>query len=163
MIKPEINKKIYAIWDNFVKTNKLVVDAKGKEIPKIEESRIQAIFELKRLIKQFIEDNLDLMSFKTNIDSFNKKNNLWGFTATKGQMFFNQLVKYSPDDVHGKLTSILQKAIKEPDNLNNALEKLDCLRIIVMIFSLKLWIKEKLQILSQQVISYLISGKFKII
>ena len=90
--KYKVNK-IEAIWDNYIKTEKRVLDTKGNELPNIDESRLQAIVELKSIVEQFQIGAINIFEFKTNIDSFNKRNNLWGFTATKGQMFFNQLVK----------------------------------------------------------------------
>jgi hypothetical protein len=123
--KYKVNK-IEAIWDNYIKTEKRVLDTKGNELPNIDESRLQAIVELKSIVEQFQIGAINIFEFKTNIDSFNKRNNLWGFTATKGQMFFNQLVKYSEAQIE-KLTKILKECILKPSNLNNALEKIDTL------------------------------------
>lgn len=126
MIDKDKVNKIEAIWDNYIKTEKRVFDTKGNELPNIDDSRLQAIVELKSIVEQFQVGTVNIFEFKTNIDSFNKRNNLWGFTATKGQMFFNQLVKYSETQID-KLTKILKECILKPSNLNNALEKIDTL------------------------------------
>jgi hypothetical protein len=66
---------------------------------------------------------IDIYEFKTNIDSFNKRNNFWGFTATKGQMFFNQLVKISEQSID-KLMALLKEGISKPNTLDGALSQI---------------------------------------
>jgi len=126
MINKEKAKQIYLIWDNYVQSNKQVLDTKGNELSNIDEKRKEAIAHLKLIINQFTNGESNIYEFKTNIDSFNKRNNLWGFTATKGQMFFNQLVKYSEAKIE-KLTDLLKKSITEPQDLNDALKKIETL------------------------------------
>ena len=126
MIQNDKKQQIYTIWDSYIHSNKVVLDSKGKEFQNINESRIQAIEYLKELIKQFSSNEIDIYEFKTTVDSFNKRNNLWGFTATKGQMFFNQLVKNNEDNI-SQLTELLQQTIAEPQNIDEALIKIELL------------------------------------
>ena len=124
MIKKEKIIQIHSIWDNYLKTDKKVLDTKGNELPNIDELRSTAIIELKKMISQFNAKEIDIYEFKTTIDSFNKRNNLWGFTATKGQMFFNQMVKSNESNIK-KLSDLLIQSISEPKDLNDALSKID--------------------------------------
>ena len=124
MIENEKIQRIKDIWDDFINSNQLVLDTKGNELPNIDDARIKAIEDLKVLINQFINNEIDVFEFKTNIDSYNKRNNLWGFTATKGQMFFNQLVKNNESNIE-KLTLLLKKVIAEPRDLEDALNKIE--------------------------------------
>ena len=117
-------KKIQLIWDNYIKSNKQVLNTKGKEISDIDSNRNEAIVLLKEIIEQFNNGESNIYEYKTNIDSFNKRNNLWGFTATKGQMFFNQLVKYSESKID-TLTVLLKDAISKPKDLKDALTKIE--------------------------------------
>jgi len=126
MIKQDKIKLIQPIWDNYIKTNKLVLDTKGNEIPNIDDSRKEAIEHIKQIVSQFQANTLNIYEFKTSIDSFNKRNNLWGFTATKGQMFFNQLVKNSESKID-KLTELLKTCISKPNHLDEALSKIESL------------------------------------
>lgn len=123
MTKENINE-INAIWDNYIKTDKQILDTKGKELPNIDELRTEAIFHIKKIVLQFERNENNIFEFKTNIDSFNKRNNFWGFTATKGQMFFNQLVKNSDTKIE-ELTDLVKKCISVPKNIEDALEKID--------------------------------------
>lgn len=123
MTKENIDK-INSIWDNYVKTDRQILDAKGKELPNINELRTEAIIHIKNIILQFERNENNIFEFKTSIDSFNKRNNFWGFTATKGQMFFNQLVKNSDSKI-AELTDLLKKCIKTPKNLEDALLKIE--------------------------------------
>jgi len=126
MINQDKIKVIQTIWDNYIKTNKLVLDTKGNELPNIDDSRKEAIEHIKQIVSQFQASTLNIYEFKTSIDSFNKRNNLWGFTATKGQMFFNQLVKNSESKIE-KLTELLKNCIAKPNNLEEALSKIESL------------------------------------
>ncbi|WP_347068756.1 restriction endonuclease FokI C-terminal domain-containing protein [Flavobacterium sp. WV_118_3] len=126
MITQDKVKQIHTIWDNYVSSNKRVLDTKGNEFDNIDEARLNAIVELKKFIEQFRSGAINVFEFKTNVDSFNKRNNLWGFTATKGQMFFNQLVKNSESDIE-KLSKLLKECLYLPSNLEEALSKIDVL------------------------------------
>ena len=135
MIAAHRKKKIEKIWDNYINIDQKVFDTKGNELPNINESRLVAIEKLKDYINAFSKGESDISEFKTSIDSFNKRNNLWGFTATKGQMFFNQLVKSSEHNIDA-LTSLLKQSIAEPKDLQDALVKIDSLEKYCMgIFS----------------------------
>lgn len=126
MINQDKIKVVQTIWDNYIRTNKLVLDTKGNELPNIDNSRKEAIEHIKQIVSQFQANALNIYEFKTSIDSFNKRNNLWGFTATKGQMFFNQLVKNSESKIE-KLTELLKNCIVKPNNLEEALSKIESL------------------------------------
>lgn len=126
MIPKGTIQKIQIIWDNYIETNSIVLDVKGNELVNIDDARRTAIIELKKFIDVFQNNQTNIFEFKTNVDSYNKRNNLWGFTATKGQMFFNQLVKNSEANIE-KLTSLLKKNIAIPKTLDDALAKIDAL------------------------------------
>lgn len=123
MTNENINE-INSIWDNYVKTDKQILDARGKELPNINELRIEAIVHIKKMVWQFERNENNIYEFKTNIDSYNKRNNYWGFTATKGQMFFNQLVKNSDAKID-ELTHLVKRCISIPKTLEDGLEKIE--------------------------------------
>lgn len=93
MISETTEKQIVKIWNDFLKSNKNVYDKKGNLIKDIDESRIDAIKDIKDIINIFMTGDYSVNEFKSALDSYNKRNNYWGFTAAKGQMFFNQLTK----------------------------------------------------------------------
>lgn len=125
MISKQKTQSIQKIWDNYV-ANQKVLDTKGNELPNIDEERLTAIIQLKKFIDDFQSDKINIYEFKTNVDSFNKRNNLWGFTATKGQMFFNQLVKNSESNIK-ELTDLIRLTISEPENLEDGFSKITTL------------------------------------
>jgi len=125
MISKQKTQYIQKIWDNYL-TNQKVHDTKGKELSNIDAERLAAIIELKKFINDFQSNKINIYQFKTNVDSFNKRNNLWGFTATKGQMFFNQLVKNSESNIK-ELTKLIQETIAEPKNLEDGFTKIAAL------------------------------------
>ncbi|MFY7843725.1 restriction endonuclease FokI C-terminal domain-containing protein [Chryseobacterium gambrini] len=154
MIPIDKKLQIQTIWDNYIEANKTVLDTKGKELVQIDDSRRIAIIELQKFIDSFQKDNINIYEFKTNIDSFNKRNNLWGFTATKGQMFFNQLVKISESNIVF-LTNLLKSCIEQPENLDQALAKIAKLeKFCVEIYSKA---KDKRKVPNPGSVSYFLS------
>lgn len=126
MIQQNIKNQIITIWDKYITDNKKVLDTKGNDLDNIDEKRIIAIVTLKNIINDFLQDKIDIAEFKTNIDSFNKQNNFWGFTSIKGQMFFNLVLKTSEtEEQNKKLTKLLKDCITEPKNLADALTKVE--------------------------------------
>jgi Restriction endonuclease FokI, C terminal len=128
MIEQNIQKQIITIWDKYIADNKKVLDTKGNDLDNIDEKRIEAIATLKIIIEDFLISKIDIAEFKTDIDSFNKQNNFWGFTSIKGQMFFNLLLKSSEsEEQNKKLTKLLKECITEPKNLADALSKVEAM------------------------------------
>jgi hypothetical protein len=124
MLNKENIKQIQMIWDEYDKSDKKVLDSKGNEISNIDESRKEAIEQLEVYFREFIDGITDIYEFKTKVDSFNKRNNLWGFTAIKGQMFFNQLVNINADSINN-FSAKLKRLISEPENHKDALSKIE--------------------------------------
>lgn len=123
MIPEKIKSQIKTIWKNYIDSNRMVLDTKGNPFPDIDSSRLKAIENIKVVISKFLNNQTDIYEFKTTIDSSNKRNNLWGFTATKGQMFFNQLVKNSEPDLK-IISKLLRECISLPRSLDDALSKI---------------------------------------
>lgn len=87
--------------------------------------RLTVIKDLLKLLDKFFNRKMELGTFKTKIDSANKKNGLWGFRGINGQMFFNQLYKCSRNKE--ELQDILIKVIKNPSNIDEAKRKINIL------------------------------------
>jgi hypothetical protein len=128
MIPQNIQQQIITIWDKYITDNKKVLDTKGNDLEDIDSKRTEAIATLKIIVNDFTKGAIDIAEFKTDIDSFNKQNNFWGFTSIKGQMFFNLLVKTcDTEEQNQKLTKLLKQCVAEPKDLNDALSKIDTL------------------------------------
>jgi hypothetical protein len=126
MIQETIKNQIIAIWDNYIANNKIIQDNKGNGFENLDEKRLVAIVQLKSIIINFLTNKIDSSEFKTSIDSYNKQNNFWGFTSVKGQMFFNLLLKTCENEEQiTKLNLLLKRCISEPNNLNDALAKIE--------------------------------------
>lgn len=130
MINSKIINRIIAIWESYISEDLTISYASGKEIPEIDSKRIAAIGDVMDIIIAFKVGDSDIHQFKTALDSYNKRNNLWGFTAIKGQMFFNQLVR-TYADAENTLTKLLKEVISEPNTLDEALEKIDKLESLI--------------------------------
>jgi hypothetical protein len=128
MISENIKKQITAIWDNYIANNQTVLDTKGNELEEIDTKRNKAIDDIQLIISTFQDGNSNIYEFKSSLDSYNKRNNLWGFTATKGQMFFNQLTKTNEKSID-QLSHLLKEVISEPKDLTDALDKIEKLEL----------------------------------
>ena len=94
-------------------------NSEGKTIVGIEtdidQKREQVIeSELKPLLSNYLDGNLELSDFKSKVDSINKKNELWGFKGIKGQMFFN--IVFNVADNIEECNAEIKSAITLPEN-----------------------------------------------
>lgn len=126
----EVKNNLVQIWNKYIEENKPVSDPRGNVLEDIDGKRIVAIQKLKLIIHDYQSSKIDLAEFKTDIDRFNKRNNLWGFTAIKGQMFFNLLLKTCENEEEiANLSEILKSSISKPSNLLDALKKIEKLEV----------------------------------
>jgi hypothetical protein len=130
MLDEEAKKQIAEIWDNHVIANKTGFDKDSAMVNNIDDSRLYAIEVVKIIIHNFMKGDFNIYDFKTSLDSYNKHNNLWGFTAKLGQMFFNQIIQVNENNIE-KLTTLLKDAITEPKNLRDAVSKIESLEKLV--------------------------------
>jgi FokI, cleavage domain len=126
LIDNGVKRQIISVWDKYIAADKVVHDTKGNDLGNIDDKRVEAITTLKIIVNDFLTDKIDISRFKSEIDSFNKQNNLWGFTSVKGQMFFNLLLKTSEtEEQRSRLTKLLKQVVNEPKDLADALNKID--------------------------------------
>lgn len=137
MISQTNKDQITTIWDKYIADNKIVLDTKGNDLEDIDSKRLKAIDILKLIVKDWMTNAVNLAEFKTDIDSFNKQNNYWGFTSIKGQMFFNLLFKTAESEEQiQRLSKLLKECISEPKDLSDACAKIEILeKYVSAIFS----------------------------
>ncbi len=137
MMTQNIQSQITTIYDRYIADDKKIIDNKGKELQELDNRRLIIIPTIQQLIIDFISSKISLPEFKSTNDSFNKQNNLWGFTSVKGQMFFNLLVKTcETEEQTQKLTKLLKNCIAEPKDIADAINKIEALeKYVTAIFS----------------------------
>ena len=81
--------------------------------------------DLKPLLQDFIEGKVQILEFKSKIDSINKRNHFWGFKGIKGQMFFNMVVNAAQEvgDIN-ECTKALKSVFSLPASENAASSRL---------------------------------------
>ena len=119
-------QQIKVIWDDYRLQGNKVFDKNGKEFDNIDQNRLVAIEDIRKIINTFLEGKLELPDFKTNLDSYNKQHNYWGFTAAKGQMFFNLITRSSAGDMK-QFVDLMKNVLREPSSLDDALSKMKLL------------------------------------
>ena len=83
----------------------------------LDKSRRSLIAEkLKPLLDNYIADEMDIMSFRSMVDSSSKRHNHWGFKGVNGQMFFNMIAKTAVDleECDAELKAVLAPPESEP-------------------------------------------------
>lgn len=126
MFNEKLKKQIIEVWNSYVSNIKTEKDEEGNPINTIDDSRLYAIEVVKIIMHNFLKGDFSVHEFRNALDSYNRHNNLWGFTAKLGQMYFNQLIKANEGNLE-KLTLMLKDLITEPKNLRDALSKIDTL------------------------------------
>lgn len=126
MSEAHLRSKILEVWNTHVSTVNTEKDSEGQSGNNIDDSRVYAIEVVKIIIHNFMKGDFDVNDFRTALDSYNKHNNLWGFTAKLGQMYFNQMIKHNENSL-GKLQTTLKELITEPKSLRDALLKIETL------------------------------------
>ena len=115
-ISQEISVKVNKV-NKTVKVNKIVDAARVNIIKK----------ELKPLLHDFIDGKVQILEFKSKIDSINKTKSrqFWGFKGIKGQMFFNMVVNTAQEvgDIN-ECTKELKSVFSLPANENAASSRL---------------------------------------
>lgn len=121
----EFSKKlIVEIWEKHVASNELILDENGVSINNIDSNRLNSIEIIKVVIRDFLNEDIALYEFKAAMDMINRHHNLWNFSAKMGQMYFNQLIKSSENDID-QLSNLLKKVIAEPADIKEALQKIN--------------------------------------
>ncbi|RYY19928.1 MAG: hypothetical protein EOO04_20995 [Chitinophagaceae bacterium] len=124
MFNEQTITEIKKVWDAYIASNKVTRNTKGDIIDEIDSRRVNSIVKIKEIITAFTSGNSNIAEFKTALDSYNKKHNLWGFTATKGQMFFNLLVRNNESNLDS-LTALINLIVVEPIDLVDACGRID--------------------------------------
>lgn len=126
MFNEKLKKQIIEVWNHHVSTIRTEKDEEGNAINNIDDSRLHAIEVVKIIMRNFLKGDFNVVEFKNALDTYNKHNNLWGFTTRMGQMYFNLLIKSNEGNMD-KLSQMLKELIVEPRNLRDALSKIDTL------------------------------------
>jgi hypothetical protein len=126
MITVEKSEKIKEIWLHYDASEKLLATESADTAGELDAQRLETIKIIKTYIEDYFQNNSSISQFKTSIDSYNKRNNHWGFTAIKGQMFFNQLVKAGLTN-EDELNLLVKDVIKYPVTIDDAISKIDTL------------------------------------
>jgi len=130
MINIEMKEKVIDVWKTYTNSNN---EKQINDVDELDKNRLKAIEEVKLIIQSFLDNESNVFEFKSTLDSYNKRNNLWGFRAVKGQMFFNQLTNVNENNI-GEFSNLLKRIIVEPKDILDALGKISELETHTNIF-----------------------------
>lgn len=124
MIEGKTGDEIIEIWNAYIASERASKGPDGNYWDAFDSARQTAIVDIKLILQELETGAITLPEFKSKLDSYNKRNNLWGFTATKGQMFFNQILRESEPNLE-QFTKDYLLYIKEPTNRAEAVQKIE--------------------------------------
>jgi len=101
----------------------VVNQGKTRNFEDFDNERLRIIIKVQELLNGFFEGTLALENFKTDNDSLNKRNPLWGFRGFNGLMFFNTLYKSSINKKD--LSIVLRDVLRLPSDIKDAKNKID--------------------------------------
>jgi len=135
-------EKILEILDNFVNSKQVTINQSVEyPIKEFDALRKDTIPKILDVLNMLFKKEIDIGSFKTKIDSYNKKYPLWGFKGFNGMMFFNMLYKCSSDK--SELHNLMIDVLKLPDNIYDAKNKIQTLVDYINIISADITDKRK--------------------
>lgn len=89
-------KRAIQIWQKYFQEGQHFLNASQEYThEQLDQRRMEVIPQVLAVLESYLSGKAPLYEFKTQIDSINKRNRLWGFQGINGQMFFNILTKTS--------------------------------------------------------------------
>lgn len=121
-------QQITRIWDDFSDTGFTYLSDSGdrRALEDAREDRKERLPIRQELLQEFLDGELDLSTFKSEMASEAGRHKLWGFSGTSGGMFFNLLVA-STQYVEGDLTPLLRDVLTSPESKEEAVKKIQTL------------------------------------
>ncbi len=129
MLNEPQKKKVIEVWDYYIQNRlKFINASKEYTQEELDQEREKVIIDAKKLIVDYTTDKLSFEEFKTEMDSLNKRNRLWGFKGMNGQMYFNMLTNSSTGaGLLDNLKSILKETMVIPNDISEAKRKIESL------------------------------------
>jgi hypothetical protein len=94
----------------------------------LDKRREEVLPEVRERLSAYLRGHLSLEQFKTENDSINKRNRLWGFKGMNGQMFYNMLYNTaSGAALMDKFDDTLKNALSVPGGVAEARARIDLL------------------------------------
>jgi len=114
------------------------------ECRKYEDIRKEKISITNEKISKFLQSKIELIIFRNVIDNIKpsetnlrrrKIMSVWGADGSIGMMLFNMLIKYAMEDELKKLSKLLRKCMRVPNNIEEAEDKIDIFADYIKNFS----------------------------
>lgn len=119
-------QQILRIWDAFADAGFTYVSESGDR-RNLEDGRAKRNERLpirRKLLREFLDGESDVTTFKGEMASEVAGHRLWGFSGFSGQMFFNMLVSSADPDDDTDFTRLLREVLTAPDGNEAAATKI---------------------------------------
>jgi hypothetical protein len=128
-MQPSDETRITDIWDEFADHGFIYVTEDGERRGRTErrKARHERLGVRQDLISDFLEQRIDLQTFKGEMGSECTSHQLWGFSGFSGQMFFNLLFEAADAVGAPDLSSVLRETISAPADQDAARSQIQTL------------------------------------
>lgn len=120
------NQQVIRVWETYAdngfqfKTSQDEIVRPGE----FDERRRNRLPILNDLLDSFLQEEIELSEFKSEIDGQNKRYPIWGFKGMNGMMFFNMLRTSAGESRQGELAELLRNVFQQPDSPTEASGKI---------------------------------------
>lgn len=118
--------KITDVWDAFANADFRYASTDGTvhEHGSQDSKRREQLPTRRDILNRFLDGDLDLEAFRSEMASEAGSNRLWGFSGTSGGMFLNMLISRADPDREPELPVLLRELLVAPEDTDSAREKI---------------------------------------
>lgn len=122
----EAEEQITHIWDAFEESGFRYASDAGEiqHASDVNEIRRGRLPKRKSLLERFLNGEIDLLEFRSEMASEARSNQLWGFSGISGGMFFNMLINADDFVEEEPLEELLREELRVPSDVQEAKESI---------------------------------------
>lgn len=119
-------RQIVRVWDAFADNGFQYASDSGDvyELGEMNEERRDRLPVRREMLRDFLDGETALATFKREMDSECTSHRLWGFSGFSGQMFFNMLVSSAGVEDDPELAALLREVLPAPESRESAADRI---------------------------------------
>lgn len=117
-------ERITEVWDEFAAAGFQYASDSGDlyELGENDEVRRERLPRRREILQGFLDGDLDIESFRSEMASEAGQHKLWGYSGTSGGMFFNMLISASDPSQEPDIAALLREVLVAPGDQETAVE-----------------------------------------
>lgn len=126
-MQQEARERIVQVWDAFEESGFRYASHDGEihQTGDLNELRRDRLSKRQTLLEGFLDGDLELTEFRSEMASEARSNQLWGFSGISGGMFFNMLINADELVEEASLEDLLQEILIAPNKVSESKEHIE--------------------------------------